>query len=158
MSDTHTHYMKLAIDTMFQTGIVKKTGGPFGAVIVKDGKILANCGNTVVRDNDPTAHAEINAIRQACKSIGSFNLEGAILYTSCQCCPMCYAAAYWARISKIYFASRWEDCADIFDDSKIGKEFLKPDEEKLLHPECLLREEALVVWDSFKKMIDGARY
>ena len=97
----------LVIEGMRQAGVVDKTGGPFGAVVVRDGEVLAVSGNSVLRDNDPSAHAEVNAIRMACKKVGAPNLRGATLFTSCECCPMCYATAYWARIGKIYYAAAW---------------------------------------------------
>ena len=89
--------MKAAIETMRKAGVVEKTGGPFGAVIVKYGKVIAAAGNTVIRDNDPSAHAEVNAIRQACRAIKNWDLSGCVMYSSCECCPMCYSAAYWAH-------------------------------------------------------------
>lgn len=151
-------YMREAIRMMRQAGILDKTGGPFGAVIVRDGIILSAAGNTVLKDHDPTAHAEINAIRAACRRTGSHDLLGATLYTSCECCPMCYAAAYWARISKIYYAASWDDYADIFDDHKINQDMAKSYSKRLLAPEPILREEALTVWDEFRAMPNGARY
>lgn len=104
------------------------TGGPFGAVIVKDGKVIAACGNSVTPDNDPTAHAEVNAIREACRKLGVFQLEGCEVYTSCEPCPMCLGAIYWARPSKVYYASTKEDAARAgFDDSFIYKEIALPE-------------------------------
>lgn len=104
------------------------TGGPFGAVIVKDGKVIAACGNSVTPDNDPTAHAEVNAIREACRKLGVFQLEGCEVYTSCEPCPMCLGAIYWARPSKVYYASTKEDAAWAgFDDSFIYKEIALPE-------------------------------
>lgn len=106
----------------------KGTGGPFGAVIVKDGKVIAACGNSVTPDNDPTAHAEVNAIREACRKLGVFQLEGCEVYTSCEPCPMCLGAIYWARPSKVYYASTKEDAARAgFDDSFIYKEIALPE-------------------------------
>ena len=87
------------------------TGGPFGAVIVKDGKVVAEASNTVTVDNDPTAHAEVNAIRKACAALGTFDLSGCELYTSCEPCPMCLAACYWAHIDRVYYAADREDAA-----------------------------------------------
>ena len=151
-------YMREAIRMMRQAGVIDKTGGPFGAVIVREGKILAVAGNSVMKDHDPTAHAEVNAIRQACRKLGSHDLSGAVLYTSCECCPMCYAAAYWARISKIYYAASWDDYEDIFDDSKINQDIAQPYPKRLLAPEQILRDEAQKVWDEFCAMPNGARY
>ena len=152
------NYMREAIRFMRQAGIVNKTGGPFGAVIVRDGKIIAASGNSVMRDFDPSAHAEVNAIRQACRTLKTVDLSGAILFTSCECCPMCYAAAYWARISKIYYAASWSDYDDIFDDSNINRDIAMPYHERLLAPQQILQKEAQEVWREFRKMTDGARY
>ncbi|MFL5162765.1 MAG: nucleoside deaminase [Microvirga sp.] len=113
-------FMSQAIKLMRQAGVVDKTGGPFGAVIVRDGEVLASSGNSVLRDNDPSAHAEVNAIRMACKKVGAPNIKGATMFTSCECCPMCYATAYWARVDRIYYAAAWIDYADLFDDSNIS--------------------------------------
>jgi guanine deaminase len=156
--DRDLEYMREAIRLMRKAGLVEKTGGPFGAVIVKDGKVIAASGNSVVRDLDPTAHAEMNAIRQACRNVGSFNLSGAVLYTSCECCPMCYAAAYWARISKIFYAASWRDCVDLFDDFAIDADMARPYPKRLLSPQQILQDEALKVWEEFRAMPDGARY
>ncbi len=151
-------YMREAIFHMRQAGVVDKTGGPFGALIVLDGKIIATAGNSVMKDLDPTAHAEVNAIRKACRALGTVDLSGAILYTSCECCPMCYSAAYWSRISKIYYAASWNDYDDLFDDSKINQDILKGYPKRLLAPQQMLQEEAQKVWKEFRAMPDGARY
>ena len=112
-------FLRLAIDRARRAGIVERTGGPFGAVIVRGGEVLADEGNSVTRDRDPTAHAEVNAIRAACRRVGSHELAGATLYASSECCPMCYAASRWARIGKIFYAAAWSDYADLFDDREI---------------------------------------
>lgn len=158
INENDKQHMRRAIQLMREAGVVTKTGGPFGAVIVKDGEIVASSGNSVIRDNDPTAHAEVNAIRMACKKLNTFDLSGAVLYSSCECCPMCYATSYWARISKIYYAASWSDYDDIFDDTNINVDLSKPYSERQLAPEQLLREEAQAVWKEFKEMPDGARY
>lgn len=104
------------------------TGGPFGAVIVKDGKIITACGNSVTPDNDPTAHAEVNAIREACHKLGTHQLEACEIYASCEPCPMCLGAIYWARPARVYYASTKEDAAEAgFDDSFIYKEIALSD-------------------------------
>lgn len=157
-NETDKQHMRRAIQLMREAGVVTKTGGPFGAVIVKDGEIIAASGNSVIRDNDPTAHAEVNAIRLACKNLNTFDLSGAVMYSSCECCPMCYATSYWARISKIYYAASWSDYDDIFDDTNINIDLSKPYSERQLAPEQLLREEAKAVWQEFREMPDGARY
>lgn len=104
------------------------TGGPFGAVVVKDGEIIAACGNSVTPDNDPTAHAEVNAIREACRKLSTHQLEGCEVYASCEPCPMCLGAIYWARPLKVYYACTKEDAAVAgFDDSFIYKEIALPE-------------------------------
>ena len=123
---------------------VENGGGPFGAVIVKDGKVVATGTNRVTPNNDPTAHAEVCAIRAACAKLGTFNLSGCVLYTSCEPCPMCLGAIYWAHIDKIYYAANQHDAAAVdFDDSFIYRELeLKPEQrhkpmENILHDEAL---------------------
>jgi len=151
-------HMRQAIALMRKAGVVDKTGGPFGCVIVRDGEVLAAAGNSVLRDNDPSAHAEVNAIRAACKKIGAPNLKGATMFTSCECCPMCYATAYWARIGKIYYAAAWTDYADLFDDSNIAKDMKRPYAQRTVPVRPLLRNEAQQVWLEFRKMPDRAKY
>lgn len=110
-------------------------GGPFGAVIVKDGKIIGEGFNSVVKLNDPTAHAEILAIREACKNLNTFDLSGAVIFTSCEPCPMCLSAIYWANIEEIYFANTKKDAAKAgFRDDFIYEEFKLPPEKR--HKEC----------------------
>ena len=145
-NSSHAAFMQLAIAEMRRTALVERSGEPFGAVVVRHGELIAARGNSVVRDNDPTAHAEINAIRAACHSLGSWDLSDCVLYTSCQCCPMCYAAASWAGITKIYYAAGWADYADIYDDQSITRDLQRPDPDKNLAPEQLLRQEAVEVW------------
>ncbi len=106
-------------------------GGPFGAVIVKEGEVIAACGNSVTPNNDPTAHAEVNAIREACRKLNTYQLEGCEIYASCEPCPMCFGAIYWARPSKVYYASTKEDAAGAgFDDSFIYKEIAMPETDR----------------------------
>lgn len=113
--------MQRAID--LATESVRKGGGPFGAVVVKDGKVIAESANSVTPDNDPTAHAEVNAIRLACKKLGTFMLDGCEIYASCEPCPMCLGAIYWAHITKIYYAGNRADAAKAgFDDDFIYRE------------------------------------
>lgn len=150
--------MRQAIALMRRAGVVERSGGPFGAVVVRGGTVLGAAGNSVLRDHDPTAHAEVNAIRRACRAIGSHDLSGAVLFSSGECCPMCYAAAYWARIAKVYYASRWSDYADLFDDARIHADMARAADRRRLAPEPLLREEALAVWEEFRRLEDGARY
>lgn len=127
-------------------------GGPFGAVIVKDGKIIAEGSNKVTVNNDPTAHAEVVAIRNAAQYLNDFNLSGCEIYTSCEPCPMCLSAIYWARIDKIYYANTREDAKDInFDDSLIYDEVALPIEKRKIPMIALLREEGL---SAFRKWTD----
>ena len=117
-------FMKEAIRIAVEN-VKNGTGGPFGAVVVKGGEIIASSGNTVVPDNDPTAHAEVNAIRKACRNLDSFQLEGCEIYSSCEPCPMCLGAIYWARPKAVYYACTKEDAAEGgFDDSFIYKEIM----------------------------------
>lgn len=126
-------------------------GGPFGAVIVKDGEIIARGVNEVTSSNDPTAHAEVVAIRNACKQLGSFQLEGCEIYCSCEPCPMCLGAIYWARPDKIYYANTKEDAAAInFDDAFIYQELELPNANRKLPTEQLLRKEAWVAFQAWK--------
>jgi len=151
-------HMRHAIELMRKAGVVDKTGGPFGCVIVRDGEVLAATGNSVLRDNDPSAHAEVNAIRAACKKVNAPNLKGATMYTSCEPCPMCYSTAYWARVGKIYYAAAWTDYADLFDDSNISIDMKKPYAKRAVPVEPLIRSEAQKVWLEFRKLPDRARY
>lgn len=158
VTDQDREFMHQAIYQMRKAGVIDKTGGPFGAVIVLDGKVIAATGNSVIRDNDPSAHAEVNAIRAACRKLGRPDLTGAVLYTSCQTCPMCYATAYWARIEKIYYAAAWSDYDDLFDDSAISQDMEKQYPQRKLVPQQLLQAEAQKVWQEFRQLPDGARY
>ncbi len=120
-------------------------GGPFGAVIVKDDAIVAESGNRVTSTNDPTAHAEILAIRQACAKLGVFELKDCELYTSCEPCPMCLGAIYWSRLGRLYFANTADDAAKIgFDDSLIYQEIALPYAQRKISTVQMMREEALV--------------
>lgn len=150
--DTNTKkFMKEAI-RLATENLKLKNGGPFGAIVVKDGKIIGKGMNTVTSTNDPTAHAEINAIREACNNLGSFQLDGCEIYSSCEPCPMCLGAIYWARPSKLYFAAGREDASGAgFDDSFIYEELKLPVEKRKIPTEQILKEEAAGV---FKKWID----
>jgi len=151
--------MQEAIRLMREAGVVKKTGGPFGCIIVKDGKIVGVGGNTVTTENDPSGHGEVNAIRDACRNLGTWDLSDCVMYTSCQCCPMCYSTAYWARLQKIYYAAAWEDYYDCFpQDTDLKQDLEKPISESHVPQVQILREEALKVWDEFRLLPDGARY
>jgi tRNA(Arg) A34 adenosine deaminase TadA len=158
VTDQDREYMGMALKQMRQAGLVDKTGGPFGAVVVLDGKVLATAGNSVMRDNDPSAHAEVNALREACRKVGNPHIDGAVLYSSCEPCPMCYSTAYWARVGKIFYAASWADYADLFDDSDIGKDMSLPYEERQVALQQIMQPDAQKVWAEFRQMPDRARY
>ena len=138
---------------------VETGGGPFGAVIVKDGRIVAGSSNSVTLDNDPTAHAEVNCIRKACKALGTFDLSGCDIYTSCEPCPMCLGAIYWAHLDRIFFANNRKDAAEIdFDDDFIYEEIVKPLDERKTPVIPVLRNEALAVFTAWKEKADKIEY
>jgi tRNA(Arg) A34 adenosine deaminase TadA len=134
-------------------------GGPFGAVIVKDGKVIAEGWNRVTSTNDPTAHAEVTAIRDACKALGTFSLEGCDIYTSCEPCPMCLSAIYWARLERMYFANSREDAAAIgFDDAVIYEEVSKPVDARSILTFKLDMPEAAAVFAEWQAKPDKVEY
>ena len=134
-------------------------GGPFGSVIVKDNKIISEGSNEVTSSNDPTAHAEIVAIRKACQKLKTFNLSGCEIYTTCEPCPMCLSAIYWARIDKIYYANTREDAKNIdFDDSFIYLEVAKKINERKIKMKQMNREEALEAFKIWKNKEDKIKY
>lgn len=138
---------------------VKNGGGPFGAVIVKDGKIIATGVNRVTSHNDPTAHAEVNAIREACKVLGKFDLSDCEIYSSCEPCPMCLGAVYWARLSRLVFANTKDDARNIgFDDSFIYKEIELKHSERAIPTEQFMREEALAAFQLWNTNPDKIEY
>lgn len=134
-------------------------GGPFGAVVVKDGKVIAEGTNTVTTMNDPTAHAEIVALREACKKLGTFKLKGCDLYTTCEPCPMCFGAIYWARPAHVYFGSTAADATEAgFDDSFIYEEIARPRTARKIPMTPLMREEALAAFRAWKEKSDKTPY
>ena len=134
-------------------------GGPFGAVVVKEGSVVAEGVNQVTAMNDPTAHAEVLAIRQACQRLGFFELRGCVLYTSCEPCPMCLGAIYWARIDKVYFGNLAADAAKIgFDDSAIYAEITQPHAEREIPMIQMMREEALTAFRAWEQYPGKIRY
>jgi len=138
---------------------IKNDGGPFAAVIVKDGKVIAEGTNRVTANNDPTAHAEISAIRQAAKKLNTFNLSGCEIYTSCEPCPMCLSAIYWAHLDKIYFGNTKTDAKDIgFDDSFIYDELKLNPADRKVAMERLLPEEAILAFEDWKNKEDKVEY
>ncbi|MCP4550709.1 MAG: nucleoside deaminase [Bacteroidetes bacterium] len=144
-------FMMRAIE-LAHSNIKNLDGGPFGAVIVKDGKIIGEGSNKVLANDDPTAHAEIVAIRAACKKLNNFQLEGCEIYSSCEPCPMCLGAIYWARPSKLYFAAGRDEAAKAnFDDSIIYKEVCLPIHERKIPSKQFMKEESLEVFNEWKE-------
>lgn len=148
ITDHDRVFMKMACDLACEN--VKRGGGPFGAVIVRDGEVIAAAGNTVTIDNDPTAHAEVNAIRQACKKTGNFKLDGCVVYSSCEPCPMCLSTLYWAGVSRVYYGNTAADANRInFGDEFIYKEIEKPHLERSIpcvHIEGTTAHESFDMW------------
>lgn len=140
-------------------GMEGDAGGPFGAVVVKDGQVVAEGWNQVTSTNDPTAHAEVVAIRRACTALGRFDLRGAVLYTSCEPCPMCLAAAYWARVDAVVFGNTRDEAAAIgFDDQWLYDEVPKPIEARSLPMRRLLGAEALEAFAAWAEKPDKIAY
>ena len=150
-------FMKRAIELSIES--VNKGGGPFGSVIIKDNKIISEGYNKVTTNNDPTAHGEIVAIREACKKLKNFNLSDCELYSTCEPCPMCLSAIYWSRINKIYYANTREDARKIdFDDSLIYSELQKNINKRKIQMIQMMRNEALEVFELWDKKIDKVKY
>ena len=136
-----------------------KNGGPFGAVVVKDGKIIGRGVNSVTSQNDPTAHAEVNAIREACAVINNFQLDDCEIYSSCEPCPMCLGAIYWARPKKFYYAATREDAAKAgFDDSEIYKEIQLPIQSRKIPSEQLMEMEANQIFQTWIELEHKTEY
>ena len=155
--DEH-RFMKRAIEVSAEK-MRALEGGPFGAVIVKDRRIVAEGNNRVTSSNDPTAHAEVVAIRAACDALGGFSLEGCEIYASCEPCPMCLAAIYWARLDRLYYANTRSDAAAIgFDDDRLFREIAKPMAEQDLPCARLLGADALAVFKEWETMPDKVPY
>jgi tRNA(Arg) A34 adenosine deaminase TadA len=158
MPDNEDDLMRRAI-ALSRQGMEGGAGGPFGAVVALDGQVIAEGWNQVTSTNDPTAHAEIVALRRACAALGRFELRGAVLYTSCEPCPMCLAAAYWARVDAVVFGNAREDAAAIgFDDQVIYDEVAKPLEARSLPMRRLLQAEALEVFRQWATKPDKVPY
>ncbi len=152
------NYIQLAIK-LAKDNVDTAQGGPFGAVIVKDGKVISAAANTVTHSNDPTAHAEVNAIRQACEGLQTFDLSGCEIYASCEPCPMCLSAIYWARISKLYYAADKNDAASAgFDDSFIYEELAKPENERSIKICRLTPNEAAEPFEKWKQSTERIEY
>jgi guanine deaminase len=151
-------FMRAAI-RLSLTKMRANCGGPFGAVVVRKGKIVGRGWNQVTSTNDPTAHAEVTAIRDACRRLKTFQLDDCELYTSCEPCPMCLSAIYWARFKKVYYANTRKDAAKIdFDDDLIYREVPKPISKRLIPMKQLLRPEALKVFGEWRAKTDKVRY
>jgi len=151
-------FMQEAIN-MAKLGMQNNEGGPFGAVIVKNGEIIGRGNNKVTSTNDPTAHAEVTAIRDACKHLNSFQLDDCELYTSCEPCPMCLGAIYWARPKAIYYACTKQDAAAIdFDDDFIYKEIATPIPERKIKTIQIMREEGLEAFKLWEEKSDRVDY
>lgn len=154
----HQEFMERAVE-LSKSGMQDGKGGPFGCVIVKDGKIIAEGSNSVTSLNDPTAHAEVVAIRNACKTLGAYQLDGCVIYTSCEPCPMCLGAIYWARPDKVYYANTRQDAAAIgFDDNFIYLEIPKSNEERQIPFEHLRLDTALQVFQMWDEKQDKKLY
>ena len=154
----HEVFMREAI-RLSRENMLQGQGGPFGAVIVRGNEIIGRGWNQVLVNKDPTAHAEVQAIRDACKNVGDFNLNGCILYTSCEPCPMCLAASYWARVDKMYFANTRKDAASIkFDDDFIYQEIPKELKDRSLPAEQILQPEAFTVFEMWANKDDRTHY
>ena len=158
MNNEQQHFMREAIRISIDN-VRSGKGGPFAAIVVKDGKIISLGTNLVTSTNDPTAHAEIVAIREACKELNTFQLKGCEIYTSCEPCPMCLGAIYWARPEKVFFGSTKQDAADIgFDDSFIYNEFSKAVSARRIPMEQLLPEEAIAAFNEWERKPDKIEY
>ena len=150
-------FMTRAIELSIES--VNLGGGPFGSIIVKNDKIIAEGSNKVTLNNDPTAHGEIVAIRQACKNLNNFNLSDCELYSTCEPCPMCLSAIYWAHIEKIYYANTRDDAQKIdFDDSLIYSEFKKKIDKRKIPMIQMMRNEALKAFELWDKKTDKVKY
>ncbi len=151
-------FMQEAI-LLSQSGMAKNEGGPFGCIIVKNDQIVGRGNNKVSSTHDPTAHAEITAIRDACKNLGTFQLDDCEIYTSCEPCPMCLGAIYWARPKIVYYANNRQDAADIgFDDSMIYDEMNVPIEDRKIPIVPISREHALKVFEEWRDKPDKTVY
>ena len=158
MDSKNELFMQRAFE-MAMKGMESNAGGPFGCVIVKDGKIIAEAHNEVTSSNDPTAHAEVTAIRRACKELNEFQLQECIIYTSCEPCPMCLGAIYWARPAKVYYACTKNDAANInFDDQFIYRELDINLRDRKIPFHELSREEGLKVFEQWEEKGDKTLY
>jgi len=158
MDYLQNEFMERAV-SLSKSRMESNEGGPFGAVVVRDGKIIGEGWNMVTSANDPTAHAEVTAIRRSCAAIGNFSLAGCEIYTSCEPCPMCLAAIYWARLDKIYYGNTRQQAAEIgFDDNFLYEEIPKPLEQRDIPMVRLLPEKAMEVFKLWMMKPDKKPY
>jgi len=158
MHTADAQFMQMAVDLALQ-GMRRNEGGPFGAVVVRDGAVIGRGNNRVISTHDPTAHAEILAIREACEHISNFQLEDCVMYSSCEPCPMCLGAVYWARLSKVFFGCTKLDAAHIgFDDEWIYRELPLPIRERSVPMESISRDIALRAFAEWEEKRDKTRY
>ena len=157
MTETDRKFMRQAIDLSIEN--VRNGGGPFGAVIVRNGEVVATGVNNVVPHCDPTAHAEVSAIRKACQKVGDFKLDGCTIYTSCEPCPMCLSAIYWSGIERIFYGNTKQDAEDInFSDKFIYDELALPMTERRVPAVNIMREEALEAFRDWEDKTDKVEY
>jgi tRNA(Arg) A34 adenosine deaminase TadA len=158
MLEREMHFMEMTI-ALARQGMDEGMGGPFGAIVVKGDEIIGQSCNKVTSTNDPTAHAEVLAIREACRKIGSFQLSGCEIYTSCEPCPMCLGAIYWARPDRVYYAGTREDAAAIcFDDSLIYDEIMKPPASRRIPMQQIGHAAAWKVFEAWRNKEDKISY
>ncbi|MBR1467939.1 MAG: nucleoside deaminase [Bacteroidaceae bacterium] len=157
MTQQDHKFMQLAIDASIEN--VKNGGGPFGAVIVRDGQVIATGVNRVTANNDPTAHAEVSAIRAACAKLGTFHLQDCVIYTSCEPCPMCLSAIYWSGIGSIYYGNTAQDANDIgFSDKFIYDELATPVARRSIPVHNIMRQDALRAFRAWEEKEDKIEY
>ena len=158
MTDTQKNFMRQAIE-LAKNGMEAGNGGPFGCVIVKDGQIIGQGSNMVLKTNDPAAHAEVVAIREACKNLNNFQLEGCEVYTSCEPCPMCLGAIYWAHIERIVYAANKNDAANAgFDDSFIYEQFALPPSQRSIKAVNLRMTDSCLPFETWKRLESKIEY
>ncbi len=158
MTERHEKFMTRAIE-LARAGMNNNDGGPFGCVVVKDGEIVGEGNNRVTSTNDPTAHAEVVAIREACKTLDAFQLDGCSIYTSCEPCPMCLGAIYWSRPAHVFYACTREDAAAVgFDDDFIYDEISLPNEDRERVMTNLLRDEGVALFQAWESKADKVEY
>jgi guanine deaminase len=156
----HQKFMRRAIELSAKTSLIDNAGGVFGTVIVRGGEIIAEGANRVVAENDPTWHGEMEAIRKACKRLGSFKLTGCTLYTSAEPCPMCAAASYWAGIERIFYGATVDDALEYggFDDSMIFAQLRHSTLHRTIPAQQMLQTEAVEIWKKYKDKPDKVAY